>query len=112
VSGVEERKSTLFQWVTCGSWYCLRYGSLNWLLINRCWSSSIYSLLGAIKKRGEIIVRIHNALKILGVGVCLIGAVVMIDGHIFGERTTGLATILSIMGISLISSSARKLRGR
>ena len=53
--------------------------------------------------------RIQYALKTLGVVMCLTGAALMFDGSLLGDRTTGLATLLGIVGISL---SARKLRGR
>jgi hypothetical protein len=56
--------------------------------------------------------RKQHALKALGVVVCLIGAFLMFDGGLLGEGTTGLTTIAGIVGISLISSSARKLGGR
>jgi hypothetical protein len=58
------------------------------------------------------LVKVQYALKTLGVVVCLIGAGLMFDGTIFGERTTGLATIAGIVGISLISTSARNFRSR
>ncbi len=41
----------------------------------------------------------------LGVLVCLIGAFLMLEGSIFGERTTGIATVIGIVGIV---ASARK----
>jgi len=56
--------------------------------------------------------KMQNALKTLGVVLCLIGAGLMFDGSLLGERTTGIATITGFVGISLISTSARKLRGR
>ena len=56
--------------------------------------------------------KVQNALKISGVVVSLIAAVIMFDGQLLGERTTGLATVMGLVGISLISTSARKLRGR
>jgi hypothetical protein len=56
--------------------------------------------------------KIQCVIKAIGIVVCLIGAALMFDGNIFGDRTTGIATIAGIVGISLISTSARKLRGR
>jgi hypothetical protein len=50
-------------------------------------------------------------IKAIGIVVCVIGVGLMFDGNILGERTTGLATIAGIVGISIISASARKLRG-
>ncbi|MHA2313757.1 MAG: hypothetical protein ACXACF_00490 [Candidatus Hermodarchaeia archaeon] len=55
--------------------------------------------------------RTQYALKTLGVVICLIGAVLMFDGTLLGDRTTGFATLAGIVGISLISSSTRKLTG-
>ena len=51
--------------------------------------------------------------KEVGVLVCLAGAFLMFQGSILGERTTGLATIVGIIGIGIITSSnahARKHR--
>ena len=43
--------------------------------------------------------------KAVGVLVCLIGAFLMYHGSILGERTTGIATIVGIIGIGIITSS-------
>jgi hypothetical protein len=43
--------------------------------------------------------------KTLGVLICLTGAYLMYNGSILGEDTTGLATVIGIIGISLIGSS-------
>lgn len=43
-------------------------------------------------------------IKALGVLVCLTGAFLMWEGSILGEYTTGIATVLSIIGIGMISS--------
>jgi hypothetical protein len=56
--------------------------------------------------------KIQNVIKMTGVALCLIGAILMFDGNILGERTTGIATLTGIVGISVISTSVRKLRGR
>jgi hypothetical protein len=52
------------------------------------------------------------ALLALGVIVCVIGALLMAEGSILGERTTGLATVVGIVGIGLISSSSNAPRRR
>jgi hypothetical protein len=93
------------------SWHCLWSGSTNWVFLDRCWSTSINSKLDSIEEQRRIRLRTQYALKVLGVVVCLIGAVLMFDGSLLGERTIGLATLAVIAGISLIASSARKLRG-
>ena len=42
---------------------------------------------------------------IIGLIFALIGAYLMFDGIILGERTTGVATIMGIIGIALIATS-------
>jgi len=56
--------------------------------------------------------KIQNVIKMIGVALCLIGAMLMFDGSLLGEHTTGIATLTGIVGISVISTSVRKLRGR
>ena len=46
---------------------------------------------------------------ILGIIVALIGAAIMFEGSIFGERTTGIAIFIGIIGIGLISTSSYRL---
>jgi hypothetical protein len=43
--------------------------------------------------------------KGLGVATCLTGAFLMFHGSILGSNTTGIATILGIIGIGIISTS-------
>jgi hypothetical protein len=45
------------------------------------------------------------ALFALGIALCLTGAVLMVHGSVFGDRTTGIAAITGIVGIGLISTS-------
>ena len=45
-------------------------------------------------------------LFILGIILALIGAAIMFEGNLFGERTTGIATIMGIIGICLIATSS------
>ena len=47
---------------------------------------------------------LRYVLFILGIALCLTGAVLMVHGSVFGDRTTGIATITGIVGISLIST--------
>ena len=42
---------------------------------------------------------------IAGIGIALTAAILMFDGHILGENTTGIATVVGIVGISLIATS-------
>ena len=42
---------------------------------------------------------------IIGVVVALIAAAFMFDGDILGENTTGIATVMGIVGICLIATS-------
>ena len=43
--------------------------------------------------------------KALGVLVCLTGGFLMFQGSILGERTTGIATVVGIIGMGIITSS-------
>jgi len=53
--------------------------------------------------------RWQYALWVLGVTLCLTGAALMFEGGILGESTTGIATVMGIVGIGLIAH-ARKAR--
>jgi hypothetical protein len=44
---------------------------------------------------------------IAGICIALIGAGIMFHGNIFGERNSGIATIIGIIGIGLIATSYR-----
>jgi hypothetical protein len=46
----------------------------------------------------------QRALFALGITLCLTSAFLMISGSILGDRTTGIATVVSILGIGLIST--------
>ena len=52
----------------------------------------------------------ENVLAVIGILVCLIGAIVMVEGHGLGERTTAVAIVLGICGISLIATSGGLLQ--
>jgi len=41
----------------------------------------------------------------LGLILVLIGAAIMFEGSIFGERTTGIAIVIGIVGICLIATN-------
>ena len=43
--------------------------------------------------------------RAIGVLVCLTGGLLMYHGNILGERTTGIATVVGIIGIGIITSS-------
>jgi hypothetical protein len=47
---------------------------------------------------------------ILGLSLSLAGAFFMFDGDILGENTTGIATVIGIIGIGLIATSNAGLR--
>ena len=47
----------------------------------------------------------RKILKAIGVLVCLTGAFLMFNGSILGESTTGIATVVGIIGIGIITSS-------
>jgi len=48
-----------------------------------------------------------NNQKILGILLALTGAFLMLNGSILGENTTGIATVMGIVGISLIATSKK-----
>ena len=48
---------------------------------------------------------------IAGLTLALTGAFFMFDGDILGEDTTGIATVIGIVGISLIATSNLALMG-
>jgi hypothetical protein len=48
---------------------------------------------------------LRYALFVSGIALCLTGAVLMVHGSVFGDRTTGIATITGIVGIGLISTA-------
>ena len=47
----------------------------------------------------------RKILKALGVLACLTGGFLMYNGSILGEETAGIATVLGIIGIGVITSS-------
>jgi len=49
----------------------------------------------------------QNASFALGVLLCLVGALLMFEGSVLGERTTGIATMIGIVGIGLIAQRGR-----
>ena len=51
----------------------------------------------------------QHAILALGVSVCLIGAFLMLEGSILGERTTGIATVIGIVGMGLIASAGKRM---
>ena len=42
---------------------------------------------------------------VVGVLLCLVGGFLMFQGNILGERTTGIARVVGIIGIGIIASS-------
>lgn len=65
----------------------------------------------ALRKRGKLkqpIVRNKKSffpLFIIGLVLALTAAFFMFDGDILGENTTGIATVIGIVGIGLIATS-------
>ena len=51
----------------------------------------------------------QRVLLALGIVLCLTGALLMVNGSVFGDRTAGIAIVTGIIGIGLISSN-RKIR--
>ena len=50
-------------------------------------------------------------LKVIGILISLTAACMMFDGTLFGENTSGYATVLGIFGIGLIASRKKNGRG-
>jgi len=46
---------------------------------------------------------------IIGLVIAVIAAIFMFDGDILGENTTGISTVMGIVGISLIATSGVNL---
>ena len=42
---------------------------------------------------------------IIGLVIAVLAAIFMFDGHLLGENTTGISTVMGIVGISLIATS-------
>ena len=58
-------------------------------------------------KKNAVIDNWQNASFALGVLLCLVGALLMFEGSVLGERTTGIATVIGIVGIGLIVQRRR-----
>ena len=79
-------------------------GSVNWLFIDRCWSTRIDSLLDSIEEPRRTILRNQYALKALGVLMRSIGSFLMWNGSILRARTSFIATVFGITSSGLILS--------
>jgi hypothetical protein len=53
--------------------------------------------------------KISLIMFISGICIALIGAGIMFHGNVFGERNSGIATIIGIIGIGLIATSNFRL---
>src|SRR4030042_3563172 len=72
----------------------------------------VLALLVLKRQKGEKPERITNEHKraflaqlIIGIVLALVAAIFMFDGDILGDNTTGISTVLGIIGISLIATS-------
>ncbi len=54
----------------------------------------------------------ENALFILGIIVILVAAGLMVEGSIFGDRTTVIAAVSAILGILMIGFGSRLRKGK
>ena len=54
--------------------------------------------------------KLEKVYFILGIGVSLIAAFLMFNGHVLGEDVTGPAMVLGIIGIGLIASGQGAFR--
>ncbi len=57
-----------------------------------------------------MIMRWEYVLLVLGLSLCLIGAIVMLEGNIFGENNSGSAIVIGIVGVGLVATSDVGLR--
>jgi len=61
-----------------------------------------------LMKKNAAIKSWQYASFILGVSLCLLGALLMVVGEgIFGENHSGIATVIGIVGIGLIARSSK-----
>jgi len=72
----------------------------------------VVALLVWRRQKSEKTERISNEQKraffgqwIIGIVLALVAAIFMFDGDILGENTTGISTVLGIIGICLIATS-------
>jgi len=72
----------------------------------------VFIALFVWRRRKEVqLERINNKKKaffaqwIIGIVLALIAAIFMFDGDILGENTTGISTVIGIVGIGLIGTS-------
>jgi uncharacterized membrane protein YfcA len=72
----------------------------------------VVALLVWWRQKGEKPERINSEQKraffaqwIVGIVIALIAAIFMFDGDILGENTTGISTVMGIIGICLIATS-------
>jgi len=76
----------------------------------------VVALLVWRRQRGEKLEGISKEQKkaffaqwIIGIVLALVAAIFMFDGDILGENTTGISTVLGIIGICLIATSNVRL---
>ena len=69
---------------------------------------SLVEMKWMLKKNAEAS-KWQYVIFVLGVSVCLIGALVMVAGEpLLGENNAGIATIVGIVGIGMIATSSKK----
>jgi hypothetical protein len=67
-------------------------------------------MLDIVKWRSKTTNKIRKALFASGIVICLVGAALMFEGAVLGETTTGIATVLGIIGIGLIATQKRAIK--
>jgi len=53
--------------------------------------------------------KMNKIMFAVGLIIALIAALMMFEGQILGERTTGIATVVGIVGICLIAGSGHRV---
>jgi len=67
----------------------------------------VFFVIGKKKNSKDALKHVNMIQFISGICVSLIGAGIMFQGNIFGERNSGIATVIGIIGIGLIATSYR-----
>ena len=68
---------------------------------------AVFFVIGKKKNSKDAFKHVNTPQFIAGLCVALIGAGIMFHGNIFGERNSGIATVIGIIGIGLIAASYR-----
>lgn len=68
---------------------------------------AIIGIVVFLRRKKDIKPFIRMKQEIIGILICLTGAFLMWNGSILGENTTGIATVIGIVGIGLTATSQK-----